>query len=134
LLCARVVDVLSGVPVVILLLGDGDYLPGGKAEVVLMARDVVIQGLDFERHGDAARGQQRSQSRESREGGWVEAVAGLGKLKLPSQESPQSAGRMTTARTEACVDKIGKRKQSKLLRGMELARVSGGEMEMDPNL
>jgi hypothetical protein len=74
-LCARLVDVFSSVPVGIFLVGDGYDLPDAEIEVVLVARCVVIQGLDLERHGDAARGQ--LQSKVSGVEARLEAVAGL---------------------------------------------------------
>jgi hypothetical protein len=59
---ARLIDVFPAIPVGVLLIGDGDDLADGEGEVVVVARRIVIQGLDLERHDDAARGQQRSQS------------------------------------------------------------------------
>jgi hypothetical protein len=39
-----------GVPVGVLVLGDGDYLPIVEIEVVRLRRLVFVDGLDFERH------------------------------------------------------------------------------------
>jgi hypothetical protein len=48
LLGAGFVDILARVPVVILLLSDGDYLAGGKLEVVLVRGRVLEESLDLE--------------------------------------------------------------------------------------
>jgi hypothetical protein len=80
-LCARLVDVFSPVPVGVLLVGNGYDLADAEIEVVLVARGVVIQGLDLERHDDAARGQLRSQL-SGVEARW-KLWRGFGELELP---------------------------------------------------
>jgi hypothetical protein len=88
---AGLVDVLSSVPIGVFFIGHGDDLADGEVEIVLVARGVFIQGLDLERHGGAARGQQRSQAAaavEAVEAGVeaMEATAGLAELELPASQ------------------------------------------------
>jgi hypothetical protein len=49
LLHAMVVEVFPAIPVVVLLIGDGDDLPNTKVQVILMRGRVLVKGLDLER-------------------------------------------------------------------------------------
>ena len=69
MLSSSVVEILAGVPVVVLLFGDGYDLPDWEVQVILVRRGVLVDGLDLVRHGCTARvkAQAKAKVRSSRE-------------------------------------------------------------------